>query len=231
MREKIYLNVSYSQKDAAKVLGAKWDSTIKKWYYEGDTKNFYQFGKWLPAVDIIAYEQLYIIKGSRICYKCHKPTTVIGIGIGEHSVIYEDDGKYIIDEPVDDEEIHLAWFDCEEDIPPYLLNYLKSNYNVKTVFSKFQKSKCFANCCEHCNALQGNNFLFNETSPLNTDCEGKELIDRMEKLDIYILYIDEALPLNLELSYCENDWAYVKYCTFHNLTDDYITFAEMYALS
>jgi len=29
---KVYLNVPYAQKDEAKVLGAKWDATHKKWY-------------------------------------------------------------------------------------------------------------------------------------------------------------------------------------------------------
>lgn len=32
MAARIYLNVSYSEKDNAKALGAKWDSDIKKWY-------------------------------------------------------------------------------------------------------------------------------------------------------------------------------------------------------
>lgn len=29
---KIYLNVPYAEKDAAKALGAKWDAAHKKWY-------------------------------------------------------------------------------------------------------------------------------------------------------------------------------------------------------
>ena len=33
MREvKVYLNVPYAQKDAAKALGARWDPPAKKWY-------------------------------------------------------------------------------------------------------------------------------------------------------------------------------------------------------
>ena len=33
---KIYLNVPYAEKDAAKALGAKWDAAKKKWYVLGD---------------------------------------------------------------------------------------------------------------------------------------------------------------------------------------------------
>lgn len=29
---KVYLNVPYAQKDAAKALGARWDASKKKWY-------------------------------------------------------------------------------------------------------------------------------------------------------------------------------------------------------
>jgi len=32
VNSKIYLNVPFSQKDAAKALGAKWDAGKKKWY-------------------------------------------------------------------------------------------------------------------------------------------------------------------------------------------------------
>jgi len=32
VNSKTYLNVPFSQKDAAKVLGAKWDAGKKKWY-------------------------------------------------------------------------------------------------------------------------------------------------------------------------------------------------------
>jgi hypothetical protein len=32
MEKRIYLYISYNEKDEAKKLGAKWDSDIKKWY-------------------------------------------------------------------------------------------------------------------------------------------------------------------------------------------------------
>jgi ribonuclease HI len=37
--EKIYLNVSFAQKDHAKGLGAKWDPVKKKWYIFSNTAN------------------------------------------------------------------------------------------------------------------------------------------------------------------------------------------------
>ena len=42
---KIYLNVPYAEKDAAKALGARWDSSKKKWYVPVD-KDIAQFSQW-----------------------------------------------------------------------------------------------------------------------------------------------------------------------------------------
>ncbi len=47
-KEKIFLDVPYSEKDEAKYLGAKWNPEIKKWYIlESNDKN--KFTKWLPV--------------------------------------------------------------------------------------------------------------------------------------------------------------------------------------
>jgi hypothetical protein len=42
---KIYLNVPYTQKDAAKALGAKWDAANKKWYVPAN-KDITLFAQW-----------------------------------------------------------------------------------------------------------------------------------------------------------------------------------------
>jgi hypothetical protein len=41
------LNVPYAEKDQAKRLGARWDSTRKTWYVE-DVENLYAFYRWIP---------------------------------------------------------------------------------------------------------------------------------------------------------------------------------------
>lgn len=231
---KVYLNVPYYEKDEVKALGGRWDASEKKWYFNGDTKYLYKFKAWMSKADILAYDEIYIIEGHRKCHHCHQTTTVVGIGISLHSNIYLEDEKYIVEHYLDEDEktfddtIHLAWFDKEDDVPPYLLNILKSKYNVKSVFSKTQNEITFANCCEHCGALQGNYFLFSECSPLTTDAEGQELINRMEQLTIYTINTDYALPLKIDLSYCDNDWAYREYCHFDYSDNDYVSYGDMY---
>lgn len=44
---KIYLNVPFAQKDAAKSLGARWDAGAKKWYVPAG-KELGLFAQWQP---------------------------------------------------------------------------------------------------------------------------------------------------------------------------------------
>ena len=46
-KQKIYLNVPYSEKNEAKKLGAKWDGKKKKWFIDNNNKNKIQMmGHW-----------------------------------------------------------------------------------------------------------------------------------------------------------------------------------------
>ncbi len=45
VNSKVYLNVPYAEKDAAKALGAKWDPAKKKWFAPANT-NISCFSKW-----------------------------------------------------------------------------------------------------------------------------------------------------------------------------------------
>lgn len=45
---KLYLNVPYAQKDAAKALGARWDAATKKWYVPAG-KDPAPFAQWAGA--------------------------------------------------------------------------------------------------------------------------------------------------------------------------------------
>ena len=140
---KLYLNVPYAEKDNAKALGAKWDARVKKWYFNGERSDYAKFSEWiLRDTDdaVIATDYIYLIEGVQRCWKCGRLTRVIGLAIGEFVHIYgeTDDPQYEFweDYADEDEELHLAWEDREEDIPPPLINYLKQNYSVKTGDSK-----------------------------------------------------------------------------------------------
>ena len=237
---KLHLNVPYKEKDEAKSLGAKWDAHLKKWYIDIAPKHYVNFAKWILKDHdevIIASEYLYVIEGKQRCWKCHRPTIVIGLGISEFTCIYGD-----IDQPQyelnDGDELHLAWASQEEDIPPKLLKYLKEHYPVKTNYSKTLDSECFANHCEHCHSLQGNWFLFDEiTSPLSSDVEGKALENRISKLKVKCIPIEDDLQLNWDVYFGYNDYAYFEYAKLEtvvlssDLENEWISYEELYEIS
>lgn len=239
------LNVPYKEKDEAKSLGAKWNARMKKWYIDTKREDYVKFSKWiLKDTDdaIIAMEYIYVIESEQNCWKCGKSTKVIGLGIGEFVHIYgeADEPQYELVEDYEEsgEELHLAWVEKEDDIPKKLLKYLKENYSVKTEYSKTIGGKCFANHCDCCGALQGNWFLFDEPdNPLSSCVGGNELIERMSKLKIKAIPIEDDIQLDWNVEFCSNDYAYFKYGEFEELVlssvpkNEYISYEELYGFS
>lgn len=241
----LYLNIPYGEKDEAKSLGAKWNAQVKKWYTDTEREQYVRFSKWiLKDTDdaVIATEYIHIIESEQKCWKCGQLTKVVGLGIGEFVHIYgeADAPEYeLVEDYVDPgEELHLAWVENEDDIPLKLLRYLKENYSVKTGYSKTIGGKCFANHCDCCGALQGNWFLFDEPdSPLSSCVDGDELIERMSKLKIKGIPIDDDLQLNWNIGFCSNDYAYLKYGNFEELVlssdpqNEYVSYEELYGIT
>ena len=48
-KKRIYLNVSYAQKDHAKMYGAKWEPDLKKWYIYDDNQNKDKLKQYMPV--------------------------------------------------------------------------------------------------------------------------------------------------------------------------------------
>lgn len=214
---RLYLNVPYAEKDEAKALGARWNPRIKKWYVDTSREQYIKFAKWiLRDTDdaIIATDHIFVIEGEQPCWKCHQSTRVVGLGVSEYIHIFDagDGPQYegVEDDP--DKELHLAWVDREECVPPKLRKYLMEKYSVKTGYSKTLQGKCFANHCDHCGALQGNWFLFNEPdSPLMLMVYDDELVEQAGKLKIFGIPISDDLQLDWDVGYGSTDYAYFKY--------------------
>lgn len=182
-----------------------------------------------------------MVEGQQSCWKCHRSTRVVGLGIGRLVHIFQDDDgpQYELVEELEGlgEELHLCWTDRAEDIPPKLQEYLMKHYSVKTGYSKTLKRKCFANHCDHCGALQGNWFLFNEPdSPLCLDAEGAELVEHTGKLKIMGISIRDDLELDWDIGFSTNDDAYLKYGKYEKLElsntpkNEGISYEEIYGL-
>ena len=242
---RLFLNVPYEDKNIVKALGARWNPKIKKWYITGGNENYELFAKWILGnrdEAIIANEYLHIIETVRECWKCHKQTRVIGLGVGECVRIYRDFDDSIEYEVYEDyiepgAEVHLAWTENEKNIPPKLLRYLKEHYSVRIGYSKFCGGFTFANHCDHCGMLQGNWFMFNEPdSPLVSFVEEKDLVYRMSKIKVIGIPIDDDLQLDWEFFPYRNDYAYLKYGKYEefilssNPQNEYISYEELYDL-
>lgn len=201
----LILNVPYSEKDEAKMLGARWNPEIKKWYVS-NKKDYYKFVRWIePYGNMVIIDELYLIEGVKKCFRCGKETRVIGFGIDKHLSIDEicevqedcsEDMKNYIDEMLNQDEIHIVG--PIKPIPEPLLKYIQSKYNYKMRYSKTTKTKSICNCCEYCDVLQGDFFLFNEVdSPFFIYSP-----DDVKKLKIYKIRLENDLIVN-----ADNGWA------------------------
>lgn len=199
----LILDVSYSEKDIVKALGAKWNPTIKAWYVQ-DRSEYFKFSKWilkkLGAAEIIC-DHFYIAEGVQNCFRCHSKTTVIGIGIE----------KYL-------------YFECQDDLSqdPYveyhsdtiqivrpatrfsadLFLHLEKNYNFKQGYSNVTKSSSYCNHCQTCGVIQGNFYVYHEVdSPFFIDS-----IKKASDLRLLRVPINHDVVIQTDIGYGSGDY-------------------------
>lgn len=159
----LLINVPYSEKDEAKALGAKWNPVIKSWMATGNTYGEYEkFSKWFDG-DIIAMKEIYLVEATRVCWKCGKATKIVCFALKDYIDVNSKypDSSYLLTSIL-------------TRVPGGLPSYMEKHYNFKEKYSNTLKDKCWANCCSHCDSLQGNNYLFYELdSPFFADTPEK----------------------------------------------------------
>ena len=210
----LFLNVPYNEKDEAKSLGAKWNGELKKWYVE-KREDYVKFNKWLcPDTDefFILCDYIYIAVGEQECFKCKKPTRIIGLGTDNFLHFFreweDDEDKY---GTLDSEE----WFDIEDIhivpisdfLPEKILKTIMNNFNFKERYSKTTETSGLSNCCENCDMLQGNYFIFSEVnSPFFIDSQ-----EKAEKIRLYKVKIKDDILYDGDFSYGSEDYL-IKKC-------------------
>lgn len=212
----LILNVPFNEKDEAKKLGARWNPDIKKWYIH-KREDYYKFAKWiLPYGNIIVCDSIYIIEGEQKCFKCTKNTRVIGFGLEKYIYMEMDDS---IDEDGNECEecvMHLSEEYNDNNIsivgtiypiPQFILEYVQNNYNYKMRYSKTTKESHMNNCCEHCDVLQGDFFLFEEVdSPFYLDS-----IEKVKKLKIFKIPLKTDIIIQSNIVYDSESWMLKEY--------------------
>lgn len=200
----LILEVPYSEKDEAKALGAKWNPEIKKWYVR-DKKDYHKFIRWIePYGNMVIIDQLYLVEGIQKCFRCGQETRVIGFGVDKHLSLYDDD---VFPNGIEQEDIHIVG--PIEPIPKPLLNYIQSKYNYKMRYSQTTKTSSICNCCDHCDVLQGNFFLFSEVdSPFFIYSP-----EDVKKLKIYKIRLEKDLIVNATDGWASFDEMFKRYGT------------------
>ena len=204
----LIIDVPYAEKDEAKSLGAKWNPNLKKWYVK-ERKNYYKFEKWILGNNenvFILCDYFYIVEGIHICFKCKKPTKVIGFGIKNFFEIF--DSKEC------DNEYHFGYYDDIihiashiEPLSKNLLNKLEEKYNYYESYSKTINSSYLANHCSNCSVIQGDFFLFKEVdTPFFVDS-----IEKAKKLKLYKVPLENDLIVDLDIGFGSEDYLIEKY--------------------
>lgn len=207
----LLLNVPYEEKEEAKALGARWKPEYKKWsVFLG--KDYYKFDKWIPKYqgNVILCDYIYIIIGKHECFKCHKETNVVGLGVEKHMNIIEDDhGKRHYSFYKDD--IHICPF--VDGLPKNICDFVSDNYGLKYGYSNVVKKRYLANHCQNCGVIQGNFFLFDEVDSPFFLYEASDV----KKLEIYKVKLPYDIVCNAEIGYSSNDYMIKKYGKFQEL--------------
>lgn len=209
----LLLNVPYIEKDKAKKLGANWNPELKKWYVK-NKEDYYKFVDWIePYGNIVVIDELYLVEGVQKCFKCGRETRVIGFGIDKHLSIdkmydlqinYNENIEYALEE-INQNDIHIVG--PITPIPEILMKYIKSKYNYKLRYSKTTNTSNISNCCEHCDVLQGDFFLFNEdNSPFFIHSP-----EDIKRLKIYKIILEHDLIINAEDGWASFDEMFKRY--------------------
>lgn len=204
----LLLNVPYSEKDEAKALGAKWNPTLKKWYVE-HKKDYYKFLKWTLGDEecaTIVCDHFYIVEGIRECFRCKKPTKVIGFGIENMFELSNPEVYDNVNNPCQylSNEIHIINY--LEVFTPDFLMFLSERFGYYSDYSKIS-GRDYYNHCSHCGVLQGNFYLFEEVdSPffIHSETDAKNLT--LYKIELKNDFIFSGYP-----GYSSTDWMIKEY--------------------
>lgn len=215
----LILNVPYNEKDDAKSLGARWNPTVKKWYVK-NKKDYYKFIRWIePYGNMVIIDELYLIEGVKKCFRCGKDTRVIGFGIDKHlsidGLLEIENNNYDGNEikeilydkmlEINQDDIHIVG--PIDPIPEPLMEYIQNKYNYKLRYSKTTHISSICNCCDNCDVLQGDFFLFSEVdSPFFIHSREDE-----KKLKIYKIKLEQDLIVNADDGWASFDEMFKKY--------------------
>ncbi|MEE4180946.1 DUF5710 domain-containing protein [Pseudomonas viridiflava] len=176
--ERINLAVPFAEKEEAKSLGARWDTTLKTWYIPEGVE-IGPLIRWLPVTQQADLEHgpefyirapyYYVIESISSCWGCSNLTRVFSFKLPEQHEEFD----YYIDE---DEDFALTsnlgeWkprghrgtvSDVETLSPSVTKQIQRFTGKFKLAYSKTVGRRYWMNHCEHCGAKLGDFFMHSE---------------------------------------------------------------------
>lgn len=139
---------------------------------------------------------LYIFEMSKVCWKCHKNTRVICLATNNALTLFDDSKTY-------SQYKHLQLLSYVTNLPDHLASYLKEKFKYYPAYVKKINSSYYINHCEHCNSIQGDNFLHE----VPKDAFYKNLYNaNLKKSNYYKIKNRDYIKINAQLP-CYDDIA------------------------
>lgn len=144
-------------------------------------------------------EHITIISGKRVCYNCNCETIVSGLGLVHNETRFVDNEKSTIRDYGYDIYI-VPWSGIMEQLPKRLQEYAVTNYNIQLSYSKIRQSSYYANVCESCGRMQGDNYVYVDTgasSPFDVWSKEQLILEKIKlknHMTLHCLFDSDISP-------------------------------------
>lgn len=130
---------------------------------------------------------IFLVEGFRECYRCHKQTQVIAFGIPEMNA-EEDEPAFDFAKGYSFEKLSLIpWLEV---MPREFRDFCETRYGYRRRPSRTTGLTLHNNSCQHCDAMQGENFLFEVSGPFFI--REKAELERLRFFKIDVPYTAES---------------------------------------
>lgn len=139
----------------------------------------------------ILCNNLYLFVSKKRCWRCNQITPVVCLGTTDAYTLFEGETKY-------KRYQHLQLLSYVTKVPNELSVFLKDKHKYYPSFSKHINKKYYINHCEHCNSIQGDNYIHE----VPEDAIYKHLCYKnSEKADYFVFKNEAVVPLQANLPY------------------------------
>jgi len=159
---RIDLSVPFADKNAARMLGARWDSLRRVWFVPSD-RDATPFARWLPASSAVNVRasSYFVATSALACHRCGGMSKVHGFALPpghETSAVDEETGEVLWE--TSDEPTFVCYLEYVN--LPAIEGMRQRTGNYRLTPRRRTRSYYWANFCEHCGSKFGDYDVFCE---------------------------------------------------------------------